>query len=92
MAKDQKHKKSSSPRKTKEAIKTSGGEDKTTYVTVLGSQALASPDGFVAIQLVTRERGPIAFLVDQQAIDAIRRSLGIAETILHLSKGQSRPN
>ena len=77
--------------KAKDEIKTSG-QDKTTYVTALGCQALASPDGRVAIQIVTQERGPIAFLVDQLAIDLLRQSLGRAETILRLAAAQSRPN
>jgi hypothetical protein len=50
-------------------------------VTVLGSQALGRPDGRAAILLVTKELGPIAFEVNQQAIDVLSRDL-IAATVL----------
>jgi hypothetical protein len=48
-------------------------------VTVLGSQALAQPDGRCGILLETRELGLIAFEVNQQAIDALRQNLAEAE-------------
>lgn len=51
-------------------------------VTVTGSQSVASPDGHVAIVLYTKEVGPIAFEVDQRAIDALRREIATAETFL----------
>lgn len=58
-----------------------GGGEFTT-VTVTGSQALGRPDGRVSIRLQTRELGSIAFEVDQRAIDALRRDLAAAETLL----------
>jgi hypothetical protein len=57
-------------------------------VTVLRSQALGRPDGRVAIRLDTKEEGTIAFEVDQHAIDALRRDLLAAETLLRQSGGQ----
>jgi hypothetical protein len=60
-------------------------------VTVLGSQTISRPDGRVAILLVTKERGPIAFEVSQKAIDTLRRELATAESFLHLaSQNQTR--
>jgi len=59
-------------------------------VTVIGSGTLMTPDGRAAIRLDTRELGTIAFEVDQQAIDALRRSIGAAETHLRQSKNQTR--
>ena len=56
-------------------------------VTVLGSESLVRADGRIAIRLDTRELGPIAFEVDQQAIDALRRQVGNAETFLRRSPG-----
>ena len=58
--------------------------------TVIGSETLMRPDGRAAIRLDTRELGSIAFEVDQQAIDALRRHLLTAETHLRQSKDQSR--
>lgn len=51
-------------------------------VTVLGSQAVARPDSRAAIVLATTELGPIAFEVDQRAIDGLRQQLSIAEQFL----------
>jgi hypothetical protein len=39
-------------------------------VTVLGSQCLGRPDGRVAICLITRELGSIAFEVTKRSIDS----------------------
>jgi hypothetical protein len=57
-------------------------------VTVLGSQALARPDGRVAIGLETRELGAIAFAVDQRSIDELRRDLSAAEQLLRQPTGK----
>lgn len=54
-------------------------------VTVLGSQALGRPDGRAAILLVTKELGPIAFEVNQQAIDVLSRDLLAAAVLLRQS-------
>jgi hypothetical protein len=72
----------------------SDGERTNDYVTVtvLASETLLRPDGRVAILLVTKEQGPIAFEVNQHAIDTLRLVLGNAETLLRRSEGQSRPN
>lgn len=51
-------------------------------LTVVGSSALGRPDGRAAIRLVTKELGAIAFEVNQQAIDALRRELATAEQML----------
>lgn len=53
------------------------------YITVkvIGSQALVNPNG-VAIRLDLSPGRPIAFEVDQQAIDTLRRELTTAETLL----------
>jgi hypothetical protein len=51
-------------------------------VTVLGSQTLGHPDGRVAIRLVTKELGSIAFEVNHDAIDTLRRELATAELFL----------
>jgi hypothetical protein len=57
-------------------------------VTVTGSQSVAGPDGHVAIVLYTKEAGPIAFEVDQRALDALRREVAAAETFLRQPKGR----
>ena len=49
-----------------------GTSDHQTY-TVTGSQALGRPDGRVAIRLLTKELGYMAFEVDQRAINALRK-------------------
>jgi len=59
-------------------------------VTAIGFQAMARIDGRAAIRLETREFGPIAFEVDQIAIDAIRQAIAAAETHLRLSKNQTK--
>jgi hypothetical protein len=51
-------------------------------LTVIGSQVLARADGRVAIRLETRQRGSIAFEINQKAIDTLRRQLATAEKIL----------
>ena len=58
-------------------------------VTVTGSQSVAGPDGHVAIVLYTKEVGPIAFEVDQKAIDALRRDIAAAEAILRQATGRA---
>ena len=64
--------------------------DHQTY-TVTGSQALGRPDGRVAIRLLTKELGYIAFEVDQRAIDHLRNDLTAAERLLRQSGGNRRP-
>jgi hypothetical protein len=51
-------------------------------LTVTASETVLRPDGRAAIRLDTREAGPIAFEVDQRAIDALRKHLAAAETHL----------
>jgi hypothetical protein len=51
-------------------------------VQVLGSQALARPDGRAALMLDTDRFAPIAFEVDQRAIDTLRQNLAAAEQFL----------
>src|SRR6266542_2629776 len=51
-------------------------------VILLGSQALARPDGRAALMLLTDRLGSIAFEVDQQRIETLRRDLAIAEQYL----------
>jgi hypothetical protein len=58
-------------------------------VTVVGSETLLRPDGRAAIRLDTREMGPIAFEVDQRAIDALRLQLVTAETHLRQKPAQA---
>jgi len=67
-----------------------GTSDHQTY-TVTGSQALGRPDGRVAIRLLTKELGYIAFEVDQRAIDHLRNDLTAAEQLLRQSGGNRRP-
>ena len=57
-------------------------------VMVTGSSAVARPKGTVAIKLVTN-LGPIAFEVNQHAIDALRKDLTAAETILRGPRGSA---
>jgi hypothetical protein len=59
-------------------------------VTVLGSQALAHPDGRCAILLETRELGPIAFEVNQGAIDSLRLNLTEAEQMFRQASAKSQ--
>lgn len=65
------------------------GTNPHTTVTVLGSQPLGRPDGRVAILLVTKELGAIAFEVDQLAIDALRKNLRSAEKLLRQQAGNA---
>lgn len=58
-------------------------------LTVVGSGAAATPEGKVAIVLHTKEQGPIAFEVDQRAIDTLRRDLTAAEQFLHQPAGKA---
>jgi hypothetical protein len=51
-------------------------------VQLLGSQALARPDGRAALRLDTDQLGSIAFEVDQQRIDTLRLDLTRAEQFL----------
>ena len=51
-------------------------------VTVLGSKCLGHPDGRVAIRLITKELGSVAFEVNKRAIDALRIELATAEMFL----------
>ena len=60
-----------------------------TAVTVRQSQAFRRPDGRVSIGLWTREIGPIAFVVDQQAIDVLRKNLQDAERLLRRQVGHA---
>lgn len=55
-------------------------------VKVMGSQGLARPDGRAAIMLNTDRFGPIAFEVNQLAIDTLRKSLVVAEQLLRQPK------
>lgn len=61
-----------------------------TTVIVMGSQPMLRPDGRAAIRLDTRELGPIAFEVDQRAIEALRQAIAAAETHIRQSKDQNR--
>jgi hypothetical protein len=58
-------------------------------VRVKSAQTLATPDGRVAILLDTQEVGPIAFEVNLEAIDSLRRKLTDAETFLRIAKRQA---
>jgi hypothetical protein len=60
-----------------------------TIVTVRQSQAFRRPDGRVSIGLWTKEIGPIAFQVNQQAIDSLRNNLKDAERLLHRQVGHA---
>jgi hypothetical protein len=60
-----------------------------TIVTVRQSQAFRRPDGPVSIGLWTKEIGPIAFEVNQQAIDSLRNNLKDAERLLHRQVGHA---
>lgn len=56
-------------------------------VTVIGSQVVATAEGATALALTTRERGTIAFAVNLEAIEILRRSLTKAEQILRAQHG-----
>ncbi len=51
-------------------------------VMLLGSQVLARPDGRVALMLLTDRLGSIAFEIDQQRVETLRRDLATAEQYL----------
>jgi hypothetical protein len=53
------------------------------------SKTVARADGRVAIVLDTQERGPIAFEVNLQSIDMLRRELARAETLLRQTTGKA---
>jgi hypothetical protein len=63
--------------------------DDLSTVTVLSSRALIRPDGRYAIELTTREVGPIAFEVDRRAIAALRRDLSAIEVAMKRKPGQA---
>lgn len=58
-------------------------------VTVLGSQPMVRPDGRAAIRLETREFGPIAFEVDERAIEGLRQAISAVETHLRQRPGKA---
>jgi hypothetical protein len=58
-------------------------------VVVTGSQPMVRPDGRAAIRLETLS-GPIAFEVDERAIEALRLAIAVAETHIRQSKNQTR--
>jgi hypothetical protein len=60
-----------------------------TMVAVRQSQAFRRPNGRVSIGLWTKELGPIAFDVDQQAIGALRGNLRDAERLLRQKVGRA---
>ena len=61
-------------------------------VTVVGSNTVARADGRTAIVLETMERGPIAFEVNLQNIELLRRQLTVAETVLRQSTKKQAVN
>ncbi|MCP2218508.1 MULTISPECIES: hypothetical protein [Bradyrhizobium] len=63
-----------------------------TTLTVTYSETLIRPDGRAAIMLETRERGPIAFEVDLEAIAALRRHLTVAEQHIRQSRQNQTRN
>jgi hypothetical protein len=58
-------------------------------VTVRQSQAFRRSDGRVSVGLWTKEIGPIAFVVNQQAIDVLRKNLKDAERLLQRQIGHA---
>lgn len=62
---------------------------KFTTVTVRASWAAQTVDGSTALVLDTEEVGAIAFVVDAQAIAAIRGDLGQCELALSRKPGQA---
>jgi hypothetical protein len=60
-----------------------------TIVTVRQSQAFRRPDGRISIGFWTKEMGPIAFEVNQQAIDSLRNNLKDAERLLQRQVGHA---
>jgi hypothetical protein len=65
------------------------GTSNWTIVTVRQSQAFRRPDGRVSVGLWTKEIGPIAFEVNQQAIESLRNNLKDAERLLHRQVGHA---
>jgi hypothetical protein len=60
-----------------------------TIVTVRQSQAFRRPDGQISIGFWTKEMGPIAFEVNQQAIESLRNNLKDAERLLQRQVGHA---
>jgi hypothetical protein len=60
-----------------------------TIVTVRQSQAFRRPDGQISIGFWTKEMGPIAFEVNQQAIESLRNNLEDAERLLQRQVGHA---
>jgi hypothetical protein len=60
-----------------------------TSLTIQGSETLLRADNRAAIMLLTKEVGPIAFEVNQQAIDALRLQLSRAETHIRQEAGKA---
>jgi hypothetical protein len=56
-------------------------------VTVISSRPLIHPEGRYAIELTTREVGPIAFEVDLRAIQILRKDLASIEASMNLLPG-----
>ena len=59
-------------------------------LTMLGCQTIGRSDGRAAILLNSKELGPVAFEVNEQAIDAIQKALAVAATLLHRSENPTR--
>lgn len=59
------------------------------WVTGLGSEGMTGHQGTTALCLHTREMGPIAFGVDQRAIDAIRKHLDKLQLAFQKPSGQA---
>jgi hypothetical protein len=59
------------------------------WVTVTMSETVTRPEGSNALCLHTNELGPIAFAVDQRAIDAIRGTLDKIELGLRQPGGRA---
>jgi hypothetical protein len=59
------------------------------FLTVIRSESLLHPDKRAAIQLVTRELGPIAFEVDQRVINALRQHISTIESFLKQKSGNA---
>ena len=58
-------------------------------LTVIGSETLTVPNGTTALCLHTREFGQIAFVVDERAIEAIRKQLDKLERSFRNPKGRA---
>jgi hypothetical protein len=59
------------------------------WVTVVMSETVTRDDGTSALCLHTQEAGPVAFAVDQRAIDAIRGHLDKIELGLQHAAGRA---